>query len=347
MLQKINFSKIKAKLKNERGSLVLDAALIIPLIIFIFYFMLSAILTIQHEIVMRYALDQTAKELSLLIPLAEGIYAELDHSIIDETINEIIPECSNEFKQSVGDLASSVFLQDFLQNQIDKWLNEGANRLSIRIPPDRRQIILDTVSDHSIQMKMKYHVKTPWTETEKLAVTYIPVWSKYDSQYRADDQNQDQTNQAEDNIWSEHNFVRGKYFRDQYKANLPFNYPTICRFQAGEVLAVRSLDLTAPSYSSSEQVSQQIEQEITSLSKFKGSNRDTGLTVGKINAADITARKLIVVIPGNSTYGIDHQIFSDLTNEASNRGVNLQIAVRGNSYRYLERPDVLSSEDDS
>lgn len=346
MLQKINFSIIKDKLKNERGSLVLDAALIIPLIIFIFYFMLSAILTIQHEIVMRYALDQTAKELSLLIPLAEGVYTELDHSIIDETINKIVPESSNEFKQSVGDLASSIFLQKFLQNQIDKWLNDGADRLFIRIPPDRRQIILDTVSDHSIQMKIKYHVKTPWNETEKLAVTYIPVWTKYDSKYRQEDPSKEQADEAEDNIWSEHNFVRGKYFREQFKANLPFNYPTICRFQAGEVLAVRSLDLTAPSYSSGEQVSQQIEQEITNLSKFKGSNRDTGLTVGKINVGDITARKLIVVIPGNSTYSIDHQIFSDLTNEASNRGVNLQIAVRGNSYRYLERPEVPSSEDD-
>lgn len=338
------FNKSNTKLREEKGSIVFEAAIIMPLMIFICYFMLSVILTAQHEILMRYALDQTAKELSLLIPLAEGIYSEIDHSTIDELINSIIPESAFEFRQAAGDLAGSIFLQNFLQARIEKWLIDGADRLGVKIPSDYRQIILTSISDHSLQLKLIFHIKTPWTTTERSTVSYVPVWTKYDSKYQIKNEkiNEDE---AADNIWSEHNFTRGKYFRELYNANLPFNYPTICRYQAGEILAVRSLDLTAPSYNSAETVKLQIEQEINNLANFSGSERDTGLSVGKITSDDISARKLIVVIPGNSDYDLNSQLFNNIETFASNSDVNIQIDIRGNSYRYLPKSESDNSDE--
>ncbi|MGB4610269.1 MAG: hypothetical protein WBH77_06555 [Saccharofermentanales bacterium] len=336
--------KHKSKFREENGGVVFDAAIIMPLIIIICYFMLSATLTIQHELVMRYALDQTAKELSLLIPLAEGLYSEIDHSSIDKLIDTFFPESASAFRQAAGDLAGSIFLQNFLQTQVDKWLIDGADRLGIKIPSDRRQIILTSVSDHSLQLKMVYHVKTPWTTTEKSTVSYVPVWTKYDSTYQLEHEANDQKDKMADDIWSEHNFTRGKYFRDQYKANLPFNYPIICRYQAGEIMAVRSLDLTAPSYSLPEAVNLQLEQEINNLANFSGSERDTGLPLTRIKADDIKARKLVIVVPGNSDYDLSSPMFKNLETFASNSGVTIQIDVRGNSYRYLPKPEPDNSD---
>lgn len=344
MLQNNCSNKYKKKLRDEQASLVLDTALIIPLIILICYFMLSATLTIQHEIVMRYALDQTAKELSLLIPLAEGIYSELEHSTIDEVIDKVIPEGNTEFRQSAGDLASSIFLQNYLQSQVDKWLDDGANKLKIKLPTDERQIILNTRSDHSIQIKINYHVKTPWSKTEKQAITYIPVWTKYDNNYQEILNDEIKSSELEDNIWSEHNFVRGRYFREKYNANLPFNYPIICRYEQGEVLAVRSLDLTAPTYGTDEQITLQVNQEINNLMNFQGSERETGLTLSKIESADINSRKLIIVLPGNSDYDLSSSIFTDLLDTATSSGIDLQFSVVGNSYRYREKFENTDSE---
>ncbi|HHT24605.1 MAG TPA: hypothetical protein GXZ76_03665 [Clostridiaceae bacterium] len=333
----------KCKLHKEDGGIVFDAAIIMPLIIFICYFMLSITLTIQHDIIMRYALDQTAKELSLIIPLAEGISSEIEQSSIDNLIDSILPEFASEFRQAEGDLAGSIFLQNFLQTRIEKWLIDGANRLKIKIPSDQRQVILTTISDHSLQLKLFYHVKTPWTITEKSAVSYVPIWTKYDSKYQLNSGTNDEHAKIADNIWTEHNFVRGKYFREQYKANLPFNYPTICRYQAGEIMAVRSLDLTAPSYNSPEKVRLQIEQEINNLASFNGSERDTGLPVSKITSADIKTRKLIIVLPGNSGFDLSSQLFKNIEVFASNSGVTIQIDIRGNSYRYLPKPETENS----
>ncbi|NLJ69946.1 MAG: hypothetical protein GX328_00580 [Clostridiaceae bacterium] len=342
--RQIVYRKSKVKFQEENGGIVFDAAIIIPLIIIICYFMLSATLTVQHEIIMRYALDQTAKELSLIVPLAEGIASEIEHSSIDNLINSILPESASEFRQAAGDLAGSIFLQNFLQTRIEKWLIDGADRLKIKIPSDQRQIILTTVSDHSLQLKMIYHIKTPWTTTEKSAISYVPIWTKYDSKYQLENETNDEHDDTEDNIWSQHNFTRGKYFREQYKANLPFNYPTICRYQAGEITAVRSLDLTAPSYNSPEKVKLQFEQEINNLAIFSGSERDTGLSIGKITANDISKRKLIIVIPGNSDYDINSEMFNNIKTYASGNGVTIQFDIRGNSYRYLPKPETDNSD---
>lgn len=155
----------------------------------------------------------------------------------------------------------------------------------------------------------------------------------------------DEHDKIADNIWSEHNFVRGRYFRERYQANLPFNYPTICRYQAGEVTAVKSLDLTAPSYNSPDKVRLKLEQEINHLANFSGSERETGLTISKINSSDIKTRKLIIVIPGNSDYDLNSQLFKNIATFASNSGVIIQIDIKGNSYRYLPKPENKNSDE--
>ncbi|HZJ68844.1 MAG TPA: hypothetical protein VFD28_02410 [Candidatus Eisenbacteria bacterium] len=325
------YKKTYRKITSTKASLVLDTALILPVLMIISYFMLSASLTIQHEVMMRYALDQTSKELSLLIPLVDSVYQGMDHSKLDDLLAQIV-DSDQELVRAMGDFASSLVLQNFLQKKVDKWLNEGANQLAIKIPDDERQIILTMISDHSLQIKMNYHVYTPWTKTPKTEVTYIPLWTKYDSQYSPSDQiDEDGT---EDNIWSEHNFVRGKYFRDKYNANLPFNYPTICRYNNGEILAVRSLDLTAPSYASQDQVSDQVIYEINRLNEFQGSSRNTGLDDLIISSENITTKKLIIVVPGNSDYDLNSALFSNLSAEASKANINLRFEISGNSYRY-------------
>lgn len=326
------WTKIRQKIRSSRASLVLDAALIMPLLIFICYFMISAMLTVQYEIVMRYALDQTAKELSLLVPLSDAILEGVKSPELDDLISDITGG-DESLKGAVGDLASSIFLQNFIQTKVEKWLQDGSNKLGIKQPADERQVILSSISDHAIEMAMNYHVYTPWTKTDRVAYAHVPLWTKYDDSYKAE-KNADKKTNEEDSIWSEHNFTRGKYFREKFEANLPFNYPVISRFNNGQAFAIRSIDLTAPVYESADYVRTQVMGEIKRLAGFQGSNRQTKINPPVIKAEDIKFRKLTIVVPGNSDYDLNSSLFSGLKREASKLGVSLDFASRGNSYRY-------------
>lgn len=323
--------------KNENGSLMLDAALIVPVILFICYFMISAVLTVQHEAVMRYALDQTSKELSMLIPLSEAVYEGIRSEELDDLISKVSID-HQELRNSLADLGASVLLQYFLQSHIEKWADDAAFKLNIRIPPDQRQILITTSSDHALKLQLNYHIYTPWTATERSIVSYLPLWTKYDYSYQNTKESSDE-DQAADNIWSEHNFTRGKYFREKYQANLPFNYPVISRFKNGEAFAIRSIDLTAPLYESPEQVQSQIDYEIERLAAFQGSEVNTKINPERIDAEAIKSKKLTIVVPGNSDYSLSDHLFQNAVSIANDRGIRLNFEVSGNSYRYKEKPE--------
>ena len=182
---------------------------------------------------------------------------------------------------------------------------------------------------------MNYHIYTPWTKT-KTAITYLPLWSKFDQDYDGKTEEKDSDQEA-DNIWSEHNFVRGSYFRDKYNANLPFNYPIISSFNNGKATSIRSM-MTSPTYQDETKLEKQIQYEINQLANFQGSNRDTKINPSQIGADDIISRELVLVIPKNSKYEINDPIFLSMKSEANYQGVSLRIDQHGNSYRYQEKP---------
>lgn len=329
--------RIREKIRSDKGSMVLDAALVIPLLIFICYFMLSAMLTVQNELVMRYALDQTAKELSLLVPLADAVVEGVRSPELDALISDITGG-EQALKEAVGDLASSVFLQNFIQNKVEKWLQAGSKKLGIKQAPDERQVILSMISDHALEMAMNYHVYTPWTKTDRVAYSHVPLWTKYDQAYQGEKKNADKDeNKEEDGIWSEHNFTRGKYFREKYGANLPFNYPVISKFKNGQAFAIRSMDLTAPVYQSADYLEQELMGEITRLAAFEGSSRQTKIDPPVIKSGDIKSRQLTIVVPANSDYDLASGFFANLKRKADDLGVSLNFAIRGNSYRYKDK----------
>lgn len=329
---------IKVKANAEHGSIVLEAALIVPVIMVICYFMLSASLTVQHEVIMRYALDNTAKELSVLFPFAEALYQDHLSGFVDENI-PILEEVPKSLQEDLLNISSSVLLQDFIQNKVEKWLIIGANQLKVKIPSDQRKISISTSGDYALRLKMDYHIKTPWTEKERVIYSYIPLWTKYDSDFISVKDESVSDGKEADGIWEEHNFVRGKYFRDKFDANLPFNYPVISGFKNGQAIGIRSIDLTAPQYQNNEILQRQFEKEMTDLSNFRGGNKPTNINPSVISEEDIISRRLIIVVPKNGINEKNKIILDNVKNIAKNNNVILQLETIGNSYRYIEQKD--------
>lgn len=63
---------MKSRRKDE-GGIMLEAALIFPVILLLVSFMLAQIRSVRYETLVGYALDQTAEEIAILIPLGDQL----------------------------------------------------------------------------------------------------------------------------------------------------------------------------------------------------------------------------------------------------------------------------------
>lgn len=103
--------------------------------------------------------------------------------------------------------------------------------------------------------------------------------------------------EAEDSIWSSHNFVRGKYFQEKYDANLPYNFPFLSSFKQGIATKIQSLDLTAPTYQNAVNLVERLQMDIRQMANYQG--LPDGFAGIEILPEDIQRRVIHYVIPEN------------------------------------------------
>ncbi|MDO5733691.1 MAG: hypothetical protein Q4P08_00905 [Eubacteriales bacterium] len=319
------------KLERKEASIVLELALAIPIFLFAAYFMISAILAQRQALVLRHALEQTANELEVLLPLVEdGAALLFGEAQVAELIAEILPENPGLLESAALDLASSELLGTFLQARVDYWAQATASQLQLRLAEHNRQILLSwRDGGQSLLMTLYYELTTPWTKHEQRSSAYVPLWLSTS----AEGGSEDSDSEDRDNIWSESNFTRGREFRAAYGANLPFNTPVIAYYAAGHAKAIRSLDLTAPSYQDKAQASEQILYEIKRLAKYQG-----GKIPGarELKAEQIQRRELLLIIPENSPAEYSEEFWQAQKSLAAQYGVELKLVRDQNSYRYAD-----------
>lgn len=322
---------MRDKLKQKRGSIVLELAIALPLFLFALAFMLSAIMAQRQSLMMRHALDQTASELEVLIPLVEdGSKLILGEAAIEEVLGQIMPVQGEILRSAALDLASSELLSGFLQKRLDFWLQSSGRALKLKIPEHERQLLLLWRDEgKSLLLSLRYEVTTVWSRHPQRTLAYVPLWLSTEGRQKSGGEEEDE----EDNIWSAGNFERGRYFREQFGANLPFNTPSIAYFEAGTARGIRSLDLTAPSYVDSSHAEKELSYEISRLAQYRGGKIPGG---GEIKSSDIQRRELWIVIPSNSPENYQGTFWERMRQEAAAQGVELKVIRKLKSYRYAE-----------
>ncbi|MGI6333671.1 MAG: hypothetical protein ACOX1A_03490 [Saccharofermentanales bacterium] len=130
------------------------------------------------------------------------------------------------------------------------------------------------------------------------------------------------------------NFSRGKRFRTLFGANLPDDFPVIARFEQGEAVMIKSIDLTAPTYQKQQYTEQHLERMIRRLAEFSGASyRKKDVTI-QINAGTISQKRLLLIIPTNSSQQFLDTTIANLTSYAEAAQIRLQIVRYGKSERY-------------
>ena len=329
---------------SRKGSLALEAALTVPLFLVVLLTLVSAIISIQAEMRLKTAADRTAAEISLLPPI---IFSLIDEeslnlpfaALFESSGQESGSGGSNAFSGALTglagfigpseleaivtdaafDLASSAAFGRLVSSRIEYWLNrQGASRL-ISSPA----VFLDWhLQDDQLYLEVYYDIKTWGGIIPRQCTAFVPVW-------RPDQAKKEKT--SGQSVWQLDNFSRGQKLRDQFGSNLPANYPVIARFASGEVLAIKSIDLTKATYEDPGQLYRKIAGQITEVALFSGTAKPFGKDRVWIRPEDIKTRRLLLVVPSDSDFGRFNQTFFSLTALAREQGVTFEITTFGRS----------------
>ena len=335
---------------GRRGGLSLEAALVLPFILLLACLAAWLLQAIGAEIKLKGALDRTAAELSLLSPICEllnqagadwqakmaaagtdtATSAALDcKSLLEDIWPE---ERRNDFLADAAlDLASSTLLGSLLQSRLDYWLNETcAGQPAWLVRLGQRQLYLDWRLDRQqLWLCLAYDLATPAGISRRRIDVVVPLWIGR-GEPAAD---------AGDQIWLMDNFSRGKSLRQLFGANLPADFPVLARFDNGDATAIKSMDLTAPTYQNPDEIRFLIGRQISQLAVFPGAVRKRGDQVWRVAESDIQTRRLLLVIPQNCRQSWLPDLWRELTQLAATRDVSLDIRAYGSSARYTPAED--------
>lgn len=328
--------------RSRRGSFALEAALAMPVVMLILALLLGLIAAPAAEMELVFALDQTAAEMALLAPLADHLSAVIpipdpspDRVTDDRLISDLdaaIPGWSEWIRSGALDLASSALLAPLIHQRMELWLERSARKSgSFRHMITSRRLFIDLEPGRGeLWLYLDYQLRLPGVTLPRQMTAHVPLWTGHGLVSQDDP--------SRDRIWELDNFSRGRRLRTLYGGNLPYDFPVVARWQAGDASAIKSIDLTAPSYRDLTVVRRTIRDQINRLAGFCGHIYERGEHHVVIDAADIERRTLNLIIPENSP-SESLTVLGVLGREAAVSGVNLVIRTHGRSQRYIDDGD--------
>jgi hypothetical protein len=342
---------------RSRGSISLEAVLVLPVLLIICWFMLSQIIAVTAEIKLGGAVRRTAAEMSLLGPAARlletagSTAARSSDPDVGDTVQDvetlfaaIFPGLSAEqlLYGFTLDIASTHLIGPAVLSRVSFWLDD-AEAGQPGTAGNSRSLWRHSIRDLHVFLdwqlgRQQLWLCVSWQQQHALGLqrrttcAVVPLWTGHDDQ-RAAESNQD-------SIWLLDNFTRGQTFREQMGATLPYDFPVIATFESGTATAIKSMDLTAPTYAGQSAFSRQVSDYIEAVAGFAGADYNKGDTRITIGSGEITGRRLLLVIPQNSGQNWLDASLAELGLLAAGSGVDLQVVRTGISTRYQqESPD--------
>jgi len=336
----------RQKPRIRGGSLSLEAAVVLPVVLWLGISLIWLLQDYQAEIKLKGALERVASELSLLSPACDalalleqsGHASEVDSGVSDSpggilpALGEMIP--AGQIKAFISDvmldLSSSALLGSFLQYRLSYWLDEACAGQSgwLHWISERRLYLDWRLDRQQLWLYLSYRLQTPLGKIRRQISAVVPLWTGAGSFASV--------NQDIDQIWLLDNFSRGQKLRQLFGGNLPYDFPVIARFAEGEATSIKSMDLTAPSYQAPGAVLDRISYQVSQLAAFSGAACKRNDQWYEVAAEDIVRRKLLLIIPGNCCQDWLNEVLDEAGRMAAADGIILEIARQGNSARYLQ-----------
>ena len=328
-------------MKNKKGSVTIESAIGFTAVLVFLAAIVSVINVYRTDILMRRAQEQTCEKVAMICPLAitaSDVVSTAVNAFPDIEIDGLTGDdaISTVAKLVMGsDFASGYMIEDMviegaLGGYMANDIAEGyisRNGGSDFMMPDDINVTFEVNGDKSIiEVTTTYSVLTLAGRCERSIYNVIPVYGKGDL-FLLDLEEQ----KKENDIWSEDNFTRGDYFRDMYGGNLPKTFPVIDAYEDGKATSIMSIDLTAPTYASEDEIIKKVQGNIDDLYGFGGA--DTKINGAQYTIDSIDQKNLIVVIPSNADDNAKNAVYS-MGYYAASKGICLTVEEYGTSLKY-------------
>lgn len=331
---------------SKRGSIALETALFLPPLLILVVFFLAALIHERQLLVLSAALDETAAEISLSLPLSQlGSEALTDYtdSLLGKAGIEPDPwllQSGEVIAKWASDTAWEIIFDERLNTRLKKS-STGPSKFDRTSLSDSsllsiyRYRTIEMTHDPSypvIWISCTWNSRVLWLPVQHVVKTSIPVWSVElaDPQERSPDSGKNE-------IWMLENFARGQSLRQIYAANLPGDFPVIARWSEGEATLIHSMDLTAPTYQWPGEIRSAILTKLLDLAAFKGCNYQRLGTNIEITAESIKSRRMLLIIPENYDRINAGQVLAELKSKAFAMGIRLEVGTYGESYCYQQK----------
>ncbi len=321
-------------LRGRRGAFTLEAALTVPICLAILIFLMSTLMAIQSEVRLKAAADKTAAEISLVLPVIFSLMDEenlaipvaslldragkilwdgenpLSGGMLSHVLDFLDPqELESIVNDAALDLTSSIALGNLVTARIHYWLERSGSARSVIEP----SVFLDWDLDNDrLYLEIFYSLRILAGPVERRATAFVPVWRPTADR---------SVSEAGTSVWTMGNFARGQALRERFGGNLPASYPVIARFVDGEATSIKSVDLNKPTYDDPAALYGKIADQITTLSRFNGTEKPFGKDRVWITASQIRERRLLLVVPADSDLRRFREALASLNALARREGV--------------------------
>lgn len=325
-----------------RGSITVEAAVMLPffiIVIMAFVFIMKVYYTYE---IMQNAITGASKEMSVYGLLyyktgAEEIISGIEKVSSSDTVSDTLGDnwLTSSIQKAGKDATDYVRAQlafipvakllvsKNLEESFDLEVDEGLRQLNIAngfqgIAFSESKMLAD---GKSINISVCYEIKFPFLSDILPGVKVKQsasccIWAGEDGVAAEASGDENATG-----IWDMTNIKRGREIRKLQGANLPFNFPTVAKFENGTVSSIKSMNIDEEYYQNSANIKLKIIGYINKLEEFNG---DTCGTVS-ISSSDIYKKELLLIIPETELSMSQQNAINECIFLAGRKGIDLNI----------------------
>jgi len=329
--------------KSNKGSITVEAAILLPFfIIAIMSFVFIIKVYYTNEIVQQ-AITGACNEMSVYSLLyyetnAEEIIGGIEKFASSKEVSDATGNSSiASFVQQLGkDATDYVRAQVALvpitkvlvkKNLAVSYYNDVDDRLKgLNLKDGFKGIDFSSsrmlADGKSIDIVVSYEMSFPFLsqlfsgiKIKQMASTC--VWAGEDGVSMSEDEDLDE----ETSVWNMTNIKRGREIRKLQGANLPYNFPTIAKFQNGTATSIKSLNIDKLYYQNSKNLKLKLMTNINKLEEFNGGKSSSRT----IDSYEIFRKELILILPETQVLPNQQQTIDECIQIARSKGIDLKI----------------------
>ncbi len=282
--------------KRQRGSLTVEAAIVLPIFICVFVSIIFLIKIVYVHEIIQHGITEAANEIasySYVYYITEGDeqVTRIIDTIQDSELGSGLSAYLEKYKnmKAFEVLTKTIVLQHIEKHSQKLHIMNGVNGLDF----SESTFLLD---NKHVDVVVRYKLKLPLPidilpDIHIVQRVLVRAWLGGEGADLSDED-------VGGDIWGLPPMQRGKEIQNIFgrEESMPHNFPVIAKFANGKATSIKSINLTDDTYQKSSNVKYKVKGFINDLDQFKGAK----VRGFEIKESQIISKELILVVPKDS-----------------------------------------------